>query len=479
MDFLGLGLAPWLADTCKQMGYRSPTSIQCQCIPYILKGEDVVGRAQTGSGKTAAFALPILSKLSGDPYGIFALVLTPTRELAFQIDEQFRAFGTRMQLKTAVVVGGLGNLDQLQALADRPHVVIATPGRLAWHIRNGAEVPLDEASFLVLDEADRLFEDCFAPDLAVISEALPPIGQRQTLLFSATMTKAVMDFQKMTLNNARYAEVHSEKDAIVASLDQRYILIPQAVKECYLVHLLSMPIWEDASIIIFTATCKGAEILNLLLTELEIECVTLHSKKTQPRRLAALGKFRGGKTNILVATDVASRGLDIPSVKLVVNYDVPRMTDDYVHRVGRTARAGRGGLALTFVSQYDVAIFKSIEEHVGQQMEEYKEMEEKDVLSNLGKVSAAARMAKVRGQSFDLTTRKVEKSGRKSDRGGGGGGDGADVGGGGRGESESTAGGDVGSEKPAKRRKVQTAASKPKPTSSTAKKKKAKAQEGA
>jgi ATP-dependent RNA helicase DDX49/DBP8 len=298
------------------MGYKAPTKIQTNCIPLVLAGKDVVGKAQTGSGKTAAFALPILSKLSADPYGVHTLVLTPTRELAFQIDEQFRAFGAHMNLSTCVVIGGLSSIMQLQELAERPHIVIATPGRLAWHIRNGGDVPIDDISFLVLDEADRLFEDSFAPELETICAHIPPPGQRQTLLFSATITKAVKDFQSLTLKNAVFVEADVNASEVVDSLDQRYLLLPQAVKQCYLYHLLTMERWADASTIVFVATCKGCEILSALLIELEVDCVVLHSKKTQPRRMAALGKFRGGKSKLMVCTDVASRGLDIPQVRL-------------------------------------------------------------------------------------------------------------------------------------------------------------------
>lgn len=402
--FEALGIPQWLADTCSQMGFKAPTPIQSQCIPRVLSGQNVIGNAQTGSGKTAAFALPLLTKLAQDPYGIFALVLTPTRELAFQIDEQFKALGTRINLTTTVIVGGFPRLEQLQQLSTQPHVVIATPGRLAWLIREGEKPYFENLAFLVLDEADRLFEGCFQDDLNVITKLFPDPPGHQTLLFSATITKAVTAFQS-TIMVDDFLQVQSEP---VATLDQKYLTMPQNLKQCYLVYLLNLPEWKEKSVIIFVATCKGCQILQSLLTELEIDCLALHSGLDQQRRMASLGKFRAGHTR-LVATDVASRGLDIPQVALVVNFDVPRMAEDYQHRIGRTARAGRGGQAITFVSQYDVAIFQAIETAQGKTLELYKPFNEEKALALLPKVSEAARMAKIRTQDFALLSRKTAR----------------------------------------------------------------------
>lgn len=368
----------------------------------------MVGRAKTGSGKTASFALPILHQLAKDPFGIFAVTLTPTRELAFQIADQFRALGAGMSLKDCVVVGGLDMLPQSLQLEANPHVLVATPGRLADHIRSGTRLHLDHVQFLVLDEADRLFEDSFAPELKTIMEALPDPAERQTLMFSATMTRKLLSFQKVTMQNPQYFEIDSPIDALVKTLEARYLLIPQSVKECYLVYLLRQSELSDHTLIVFVSTCRGCEIVAQLLAELDIDCVTLHSKINQARRLAALGKFRSGKSKVLIATDVASRGLDIPTVQAVINYDVPRMAEDYVHRIGRTARAGRSGLAVTFVSQYDVDIFKQIEDKVGKKMDEY-ELSENKVLQILKEVSQASKMAKIRLGEFGLTARKVDK----------------------------------------------------------------------
>lgn len=403
--FESIGIPEWLADTCSQMGFKAPTPIQSQCIPRVLRGQNVIGNAQTGSGKTAAFALPMLIKLAQDPYGIFGLVLTPTRELAFQIDEQFKALGTRLSLTTCVIVGGLPPIQQLQKLSSQPHIVIATPGRLAWHIREGATPNFENLAFLVLDEADRLFEGCFEDDLSVITSAFAIPSTHQTLLFSATITKAVKVFQSTAMVND-FLQVQAEP---VANLDQRYLVMPQNLKQCYLVYLLTLPDWKDKSVIIFVATCKGCQILQSLLQEMDVDCLALHSRLDQPRRMAALGKFRAGHTR-LIATDVASRGLDIPQVALVVNFDVPRMTEDYQHRIGRTARAGRGGQAVTFVSQYDVALFQAIEAAQAKKVELLEPFNEDKALALLPRVSAASRMAKIRTQEFELGSRKVDKS---------------------------------------------------------------------
>jgi len=462
-----LGISGWLVSTLSSLGIRSPTPIQTAALPRVLAGRDLIGKAKTGSGKTAAFALPILQYLAKDPYGICALVLTPTRELAFQIAEQFRALGAQMGLRDVVVVGGLDMLPQALQLSKRPHVVIATPGRFADHLRSNTQMHLSHCRFLVLDEVDRLMEPKFRKDLATICDALPPPEKRQTLLFSATLTKeeVLSGSNQFGLrdSNTDFVQVMADDDALVSQLDQRYLFMPQNIKEVYLVYLLSKSSFAGSSCIVFVATCRGCEVVAQLLLEMGIQCESLHSRKNQSRRLASLGKFRSGQSKVLVATDVASRGLDIPTVQLVLNYDLPRVSADYIHRVGRTARAGRGGAAITFVSQYDIEAFKTIEDGVlgrrkeseaeqvddeeeGEDAEEKEEEEaEKDdaeeaadaeeeaaadgadssssgrkqmslyevdeaaVLELLNKVNAAKRMAKIRLEDFQLTSKVVKR----------------------------------------------------------------------
>jgi len=387
------------------MGIKNPTEIQQTCIPPILAGRDCIGCAKTGSGKTAAFALPILQKLCEDPYGIFAVVLTPTRELAYQICDQFRVLGRPIGLKEAVIIGGLDMMKQALTLSDKPHVVIATPGRLADHLKSTDTVDLKRIKYLVLDEADRLLDPSFSDDLQVIFDNVP--SKRQTLLFSATLTDTLQELRELSCNEPFYHEVKSDI-ATVKELDQRYILTPATVRDSYLVHILREN-GENKSVITFTHTCKSCQTLANMLWKCELPCVALHSLKPQGERLAGLATFKSGVVKILVATDVASRGLDIPQVELVINSNVPASPKDYIHRVGRTARAGRGGMALTLVTQYDVDRVKQIEATINTKLVEF-ETNENEVLPLLRAVMVARREAelKVRGSAV-LEKRMINK----------------------------------------------------------------------
>lgn len=392
-DFKKLGLADWVVRQTGEMGLKHPTPVQEHCIPQILEGRDCIGCAKTGSGKTAAFALPILQKLSEDPYGIFALVITPTRELACQIADQFRVFGLHIGLKDAVIIGGLDMMKQSLELSKNPHVVIATPGRLADHLRSTDTLSFRRLRFLVLDEADRLLDKSFEEDLEVIFEALP--SKRQTLFFSATLTDTLSRLKEKAVNQPFFWEAPSQ-EATVEQLDQRYILTPAKVKDCYLVSLLEQLHTEDKkTIIIFTPTCRICHVCGLLLRELGYLCTALHSLVSQGQRLASLAQFKSGQVKILVATDVASRGLDIPAVQVVINYNVPATHKDYIHRVGRTARAGKGGMSVTMVTQHDVERVKNIELHTRKEMTEFK-MEEHKVLQQLNTVTIARKEVELR-----------------------------------------------------------------------------------
>ncbi|KAL2483810.1 DEAD-box ATP-dependent RNA helicase 36 [Forsythia ovata] len=403
VTFLNLGLDKWVIDTCNELGMKQPTPVQRHCIPKILAGQDVLGLAQTGSGKTAAFALPILQRLSEDPYGVFALVLTPTRELAYQLSEQFRAFGAGVSLRCTVIVGGMDMINQAQALMQRPHVVIATPGRIKVLIEENPDISsvFSKTKFLVLDEADRVLDVGFETDLRVIFQCIPK--NRQTLLFSATMTSNLQTLLELSANKAYFYEAY-EGFKTVESLKQQYLFIPKNVKDVYLLHVLTkMEEMDIRSAIIFVSTCRSCELLSLLLEELDLEVAALHSFKSQSLRLSALHKFKSGQIPVLLATDVASRGLDIPTVDLVINYDIPKYARDYVHRVGRTARAGREGLAVSFVTQNDVDLIHEIEAVIGKQMDEF-ECKEKEVLdNNITRVYKARRVAtmKMMDEGFD------------------------------------------------------------------------------
>ncbi|KWU43139.1 DEAD-domain-containing protein, partial [Rhodotorula sp. JG-1b] len=367
VTFSSLGLLPELCSACTTLGFKHPSEIQQECIPYALEGKDIIGLAQTGSGKTAAFALPILHHLWQDPQGLFAVVLAPTRELAYQIADQFTALGSGIGVRVATIVGGMDTMAQQVALAKKPHIVVATPGRLQDHLENTKGFSLRNLKYLVLDEADRLLDLDFGPVIDKILKVIPREGRR-TYLFSATMTTKVAKLQRASLRDPVKLEV-SSKYQTVSTLLQYYLLVPLKHKDLHLVHLLHT--LSGLTAIIFVRTVIDAQRISILLRLLSFPSVPLHGQLSQSQRLGALNKFKSGAKTILVATDVASRGLDIPSVDLVVNYDLPTNSKDYIHRVGRTARAGRSGKSVTLVTQYDVELFQRIEGVIGKKMTEY------------------------------------------------------------------------------------------------------------
>ncbi|ROT36040.1 DEAD/DEAH box helicase [Sodiomyces alkalinus F11] len=383
-SFASLNVRPWLVQSLANMAIKRPTGIQKGCIPEILKGRDCIGGSRTGSGKTVAFAVPILQKWSEDPSAIFGLVLTPTRELALQLFEQFKAIGSPQGIKVILITGGTDMRPQAIALAQRPHVVIATPGRLADHVRTSGEdtiCGLRRVRFVVLDEADRLLDawgsGSMLPAVEECLAALPPPQQRQTLLFTATITPEVRALRDMPPKPGKppvfVCEVDTQALAIPATLAQHHLQVPVTHREHYLHALLLTARNADRAAIIFCNRASTAEFLHHLLRLLDHRVTALHSRLPQRQRTDNLARFRAAAARILVATDVASRGLDIPEVALVINYDVPRDPDDYIHRVGRTARAGRPGEAVTFVGQRDVELVLAIERRVGREMEAWTE----------------------------------------------------------------------------------------------------------
>uniref|UniRef100_A0A7N6F9P4 Probable ATP-dependent RNA helicase DDX49 n=1 Tax=Anabas testudineus TaxID=64144 RepID=A0A7N6F9P4_ANATE len=404
-DLSSLGLSDWLVKQCKQLGINKPTPVQENCMPAILEGRDCMGCAKTGSGKTAAFVLPVLQKLSEDPYGIFCLVLTPTRELAYQIAEQFRVLGKPLGLRDCIIVGGMDMVAQALELSNQPHVVVATPGRLADHIRSSNTFSMSRIKFLILDEADRLLEQgCtdFTKDLEVIMGILP--AKRQTLLFSATLTDTLQELKNIAMNKPFFWE---SKTRTVEELDQRYILTPEKVKDAYLIHLIQTFTDEhdDWSIIIFTNTCKNCQILTMMLREFNFPTISLHSMMKQKQRFANLAKFKASVYKILIATDVAARGLDIPTVQVVINHNTPGLPKIYIHRVGRTARAGRNGVSITLVTQYDIHLVHSIEEQIQTKLKEYP-VQEKEVHKILTQVNVTRRQCEIKLESTDFDEKK-------------------------------------------------------------------------
>ena len=393
--FEGLGLSEALCEACTSMNFKAPSAIQREAIPWALQGRDIIGLAETGSGKTAAFALPVLHKLLEHPQPLFALVVAPTRELAFQIGEQFEALGSNIGVKCVVAVGGVDMVQQAIMLAKRPHVVVGTPGRLVDHLQNTKGFSVRAVRFLVLDEADKLLNMDFEKELDIILGAVPK--ERNTFLFSATMTSKVKKLQRASLTNPVKVEV-SSKYGTVKTLQQQYLFVPAKHKDCYLVHVCNE--LSGHSSIIFTATCATTQRLALMLRALGFPAIPLHGQLSQAKRLAALNKFKAGERTILIATDVASRGLDIPSVDLVLNFEMPANSKDYIHRVGRTARAGRAGRAVTLVTQYDVEIYQRIEHMLGQKLEAFDAPQD-EVLLLMERVGEAQRHAAMEMRSTD------------------------------------------------------------------------------
>ena len=391
VTFADLGVIPQIVEACNNMGFKHPTPIQVKAIPEAIQARDVIGLAQTGSGKTAAFTIPILQALWDNPKPFFACVLAPTRELAYQISQQVEALGSTIGVRSATIVGGMDMMSQSIALSKRPHVIVATPGRLQDHLENTKGFSLRGLQYLVMDEADRLLDMDFGPIIDKLLQSIP--RERRTMLFSATMTTKVGKLQRASLKNPVRVEVDT-KYTTVKTLEQYYLLMPFAQKDTYLVHLAN----EQAghSIIVFTRTVHDSQLLSILLRLLGFPAIPLHGQLSQQARLGALNKFKTGGRSILVATDVASRGLDIPAVDLVVNYDIPTNSKDYIHRVGRTARAGRHGRSVTLVTQYDVELLQRIEAVTGEKMKLFPGGNDKEAVMLLNERVAEAHRAAVR-----------------------------------------------------------------------------------
>ena len=340
--------------------YHTPTPIQEQAIPLLLEGRDVLGCAQTGTGKTAAFALPVLQRLSkvrrdGAWHKIRALVLSPTRELAAQIEERFRAYGRYLGLRCTVIVGGVSQRPQLSALQRGVDVLVATPGRLLDLCGQGA-IDLQDVSFFVLDEADRMLDMGFIHDIRRVLALLP--GKRQNLLFSATMPRSIIELAGAFLHDPAEISVTPETPA-VETVTQQVMFVEKADKKDLLAHLLRRA--EVTQSIVFTRTKHGANRLVKQLDREGIEAVAIHGNKSQNAREGALLSFRNGEIPILVATDIASRGIDVDGVSHVFNYELPNEPESYVHRIGRTGRAGRTGIAIALCDASEGAYLRDIE----------------------------------------------------------------------------------------------------------------------
>jgi len=362
--FHALGLSEPLVRGVLATGYTTPTPIQAAAIPVALEGRDLTGCAQTGTGKTAAFVLPLLDRLATSPgrkkgRPVRALVVTPTRELAVQVEESVRTYGRFTGLRSAAVYGGVSMHPQRQAFRRGVDVVIATPGRLLDHLGQGA-LDLASVEVLVLDEADRMLDMGFIPDVRRIVQHLP--RQRQTLLFSATMAPAVEALAGSLQDRPARVEVGRRRSP-AETVAQRAYRVPQERKMDLLLHLLRTEPVE--SVLVFSRTKHRADRIAKKLAQSGIAAAAIHSNRTQGQRQRALAAFRGGAVRVLVATDIAARGIDVDGISHVVNFDTPNQAEDYIHRIGRTGRAEATGDALTFVSADEEGHLRAIEKHTG------------------------------------------------------------------------------------------------------------------
>ncbi|KAF2457771.1 P-loop containing nucleoside triphosphate hydrolase protein [Lineolata rhizophorae] len=442
-SFRDLGVIEQLCEACEQMGYKEPTAIQREAIPLALEGRDIIGIAETGSGKTAAYALPILQALMAKPQPLHTLVLAPTRELAYQISDAVTALGSLIAARSAVLVGGMDMVSQAIALGKKPHVVVATPGRLLDHLENTKGFSLRHLKYLVLDEADRLLDLAFGPVIDKILRVLPPSlppgstdpNGRHTALYSATLSSEVASLQRASLRSPVKVDISTPQPAFASAsasnprsrlappalLRQSFLLVPHKHKDLYLTYLVSA-VLPGARAIVFVRTVAETLRLACLLRALGVPATAINGQMSQAARLGALNRFKASLSrttggggldasaaaagpppaeaagnapgrSLLVATDVAARGLDIPAVDAVLNYDLPGDSATYVHRVGRTARAGRGGRAISLVCQYDVEVWQRIEAALGKQVPEEESCVKEEVLVLGERVGEAQRIA--------------------------------------------------------------------------------------
>ena len=364
-EFQAFSLLESIIDRVNLKGYKQPTPIQKECIPALINGDDLLGIAQTGTGKTAAFSLPIINKFGRNKIDIKAkstrsLILTPTRELASQIMANIDDYSEGLALKTKVVYGGVGRQGQVDAIAAGLDILVATPGRLLDLIETG-DINFKALEVFVLDEADTMLDMGFFNDVQTIISKLPK--SRQTLLFSATMPAEIEILAEAILTNPTKIQIAAET-VTIDLVNQSVYLIEKSNKVPLLFNILENPVYEK--VLIFCKTKYGADIIVKALEKASITAASLHSGKTQAVREEALQNFKDGNLRVLVATDVAARGIDVDNITLVINYNLPEDPRNYIHRIGRTARAGKNGMAMSFAVENDVRQLNNIENSIGQ-----------------------------------------------------------------------------------------------------------------
>ncbi len=364
MPFRALGLGAELLTAISEAGYTEPTPIQAAAIPEILAGHDLIGIAQTGTGKTAAFTLPILARLQallqpGAPRGIKALVVAPTRELVVQIEENIRAYSRHLPLRIATIYGGVSEKPQIMNLRAGTEVVVATPGRLL-DLMGGRHVDFRGLEFLVLDEADRMLDMGFLPPIRKIVAALPK--KRQTLLFSATLSKEIEGVTREFQHDPKIVQIGRRSNPAETVTQLVYEVSPH-LKPALLAHLLNDPALD--MVLVFARTKHGADRIARKLEQSGIRTATLHANRSQNQRLRALQQFKAGEVRVLVATDIAARGIDVDGISHVINFDFPPQAEDYVHRIGRTGRAHAIGDAISFITDDDRSALRNLERFIG------------------------------------------------------------------------------------------------------------------
>ncbi len=366
MPFSGLGLSEPINKALSELGFEKPTPIQEQAIPLVLEGKDLIGSAQTGTGKTAAFGLPILQRIvPGKPFQ--CLILEPTRELAAQVDEALKVFAKNLGIKIGLVFGGVKYGGQLKMMEDGAEIVVATPGRLLDHLGQ-KNLSLKNLDYLVLDEVDRMLDMGFLPDVKRIVQNYCS-QDRQTLLFTATMPAAIKTLSAWVLKDPAVVEIGKNRSA-AETVSHAFYPVVERQKYKLLLELLERTHYE--SVLIFTRTKFNADMITRRLERLDHRVTALHSDRSQGERTAALKGFKEGKYEVLVATDIAARGLDIAGVTHVINYDVPLHAEDYVHRIGRTGRASKEGDAFTLLTEDEVKNAAAIEHFIGKKVERKK-----------------------------------------------------------------------------------------------------------
>lgn len=419
-SFENMKLEKWIKKVITYLSYKEPTIVQKYIIPQILNDKSVIAISKTGTGKTASFCLPILSELSKDPYGLYSIILEPTRELVLQVEEKLKLFSTGFNLRMCSIIGGEDYTTQLKELDKIPHIIIATPGRLVTFLENNSIQLVQNLKYLVMDEFDQLLNETIKPEVDKIVAFLPE--DRKTLFFSATIVQTINELKKYLgkndkeqlfyynnnedINNRIEIKEKEEdeiketiskkiKNRINENVDLKYILVPQKLKEHYLLHLLRNK-YKGTNCLVFVNHVKQCDFLYNLCKLFELKVSHLHSKMTQKNRREDLQKFKGSIATILISTDLSSRGLDIRQCDLVINFDMPLTSQTFIHRAGRTGRIGNKGLCISFVSQHDIELLNGIESDLDADFKEIEDINQDEIMVDTGLISKGIKITKMK-----------------------------------------------------------------------------------